>query len=181
MTCFIATADAVFKKELESLCRLANVTVTDCRAELLLLDLDMPIEAPNCAETLCFSHNSDQNADFIRPFSYGAFWEALVACEEKLHSEQHVFSYEFPEDTAFTTTEKRLLDALFAADGNEVSSKALALHVFGNEDSINELKVYIRHLRKKIEEPQGVRVIETVRGVGYRLRKDRISRIKRES
>ena len=180
MTCFIATADAVFKKELEGLCQLANVTVADTGAELLLLDLDMPVEAPICGQTIRFSQSGEQNADFIRPFSYHAFWEALAVCEEKLRSEQSVFSYEFPQETAFTTTEKRLLNALFEADGNTVTSGELALGVFGNEESVNELKVYIRHLRKKIEEPQGVRIIETVRGVGYRLRKDRINRIKRE-
>jgi len=32
--------------------------------------------------------------------------------------------------------------------------------------------VYIRRLRQKVDEPFGVRTLETVRGVGYRLKAD---------
>jgi two-component system OmpR family response regulator len=34
------------------------------------------------------------------------------------------------------------------------------------------LEVYVRYLRRRIDEPFGVSSIETVRGAGYRLRKD---------
>ena len=33
----------------------------------------------------------------------------------------------------------------------------------------NIIEVYIRRLRRKIDEPFGLRTIETVRGAGYRL------------
>ncbi|HMC50693.1 MAG TPA: response regulator transcription factor [Solirubrobacterales bacterium] len=36
----------------------------------------------------------------------------------------------------------------------------------------NVIEVYIRYLRRKIDHPFGVRSLETVRGAGYRLRKD---------
>jgi two-component system OmpR family response regulator len=36
----------------------------------------------------------------------------------------------------------------------------------------NVIEVYIRYLRRKIDEPFGVASLETVRGAGYRLRKD---------
>ena len=36
----------------------------------------------------------------------------------------------------------------------------------------NVVEVYVRYLREKIDRPFGVRSIETVRGAGYRLRKD---------
>ena len=36
----------------------------------------------------------------------------------------------------------------------------------------NIIEVYVRYLRRKIDLPFGVKSIETVRGVGYRLRKD---------
>jgi two-component system, OmpR family, response regulator len=36
----------------------------------------------------------------------------------------------------------------------------------------NVVDVYIRYLRRKVDEPFGVTSIETVRGAGYRLRKD---------
>jgi two-component system OmpR family response regulator len=36
----------------------------------------------------------------------------------------------------------------------------------------NVIEVYVRYLRRKIDAPFGVKSIETVRGAGYRLRKD---------
>ena len=40
------------------------------------------------------------------------------------------------------------------------------------ESRSNVVDVYVRYLREKIDRPFGRRTIETVRGVGYRLRKD---------
>jgi two-component system, OmpR family, response regulator len=42
----------------------------------------------------------------------------------------------------------------------------------GYEQRSNVVEVYVRYLREKIDRPFGVESIETVRGVGYRLRKD---------
>lgn len=42
----------------------------------------------------------------------------------------------------------------------------------GYEQRSNVVEVYVRYLREKIDRPFGVKSIETVRGVGYRLRKD---------
>lgn len=42
----------------------------------------------------------------------------------------------------------------------------------GYEQRSNVVEVYVRYLREKIDRPFGVRSIETVRRVGYRLRKD---------
>lgn len=42
----------------------------------------------------------------------------------------------------------------------------------GYEQRSNVVEVYIRYLRQKIDRPFGVRSLETVRGMGYRLRKD---------
>ena len=36
----------------------------------------------------------------------------------------------------------------------------------------NVIDVYVRYLREKIDRPFGVESIETLRGVGYRLRAD---------
>jgi two-component system OmpR family response regulator len=41
---------------------------------------------------------------------------------------------------------------------------------FAYENRSNIVQVYVRRLRGKIDEPFGVRTLETVRGVGYRLR-----------
>ena len=37
------------------------------------------------------------------------------------------------------------------------------------ETRSNVIDVYMRRLRRKIDEPYGLRTLETVRGVGYRL------------
>jgi two-component system, OmpR family, response regulator len=42
----------------------------------------------------------------------------------------------------------------------------------GYEQRSNVVEVYVRYLRQKVDRPFGVVSIETVRGVGYRLRKD---------
>jgi two-component system OmpR family response regulator len=44
---------------------------------------------------------------------------------------------------------------------------------FAYEIRSNIVDVYIRRLRRKIDEPFGVSSLETLRGVGYRLRDDR--------
>ena len=42
----------------------------------------------------------------------------------------------------------------------------------GYESRSNVVDVYVRYLREKIDRPFGLASIETVRGVGYRLRED---------
>jgi two-component system, OmpR family, response regulator len=42
----------------------------------------------------------------------------------------------------------------------------------GYQQRSNVVEVYVRYLREKIDRPFGVSSIETVRGAGYRLRKD---------
>jgi two-component system OmpR family response regulator len=43
---------------------------------------------------------------------------------------------------------------------------------YAYENRSNVVDVYVRYLREKIDRPFGSRSIETVRGVGYRLRED---------
>ena len=43
---------------------------------------------------------------------------------------------------------------------------------YGFESRSNVVDVYVRYLRDKIDRPFGRQSLETVRGVGYRLRKD---------
>ncbi|HEX2087980.1 MAG TPA: response regulator transcription factor [Solirubrobacteraceae bacterium] len=42
----------------------------------------------------------------------------------------------------------------------------------GYEQRSNVVEVYVRYLREKIDRPFGLRSLETVRGLGYRLRRD---------
>ena len=71
-----------------------------------------------------------------------------------------------------TRTEWQLLVAFLARPGQVVTRKELSSHAWGNTsvDRSSEVEVYISRLRRKIEaNPQKPRIIETVRGVGYRL------------
>jgi two-component system, OmpR family, response regulator len=53
-----------------------------------------------------------------------------------------------------------------------VSKEELLAQVWGTDflGNVNIVEVYVRHLRKKLESPFGRRIIDTVRGRGYRLR-----------
>ena len=67
-----------------------------------------------------------------------------------------------------------LLETLMRRAGQVVSRFDLLEHAwdYDYENRSNVVDVYIRYLREKIDRPFGVRSIDTVRGVGYRLLKD---------
>ena len=67
-----------------------------------------------------------------------------------------------------------LLETLMRRPGEVLSRYQLLEHVwdYDYENRSNVVDVYIRYLREKIDRPFEVNSIETVRGVGYRLRKD---------
>jgi two-component system OmpR family response regulator len=70
--------------------------------------------------------------------------------------------------------ELALLEAFMRRPGQVLSQDQLldAAWDFGYEHRSNVVEVYVRYLREKIDRPFGVRSLETVRGMGYRLRKD---------
>jgi two-component system OmpR family response regulator len=65
-----------------------------------------------------------------------------------------------------------LLETLMRRRGQVLSRLQLLEHAWDGsyENRSNVVDVYIRYLRKKIDRPFGADTIETVRGVGYRLR-----------
>jgi DNA-binding response OmpR family regulator len=71
-----------------------------------------------------------------------------------------------------TATEFRLLECLIRRSGRVVARDALIEAVWGLTSTVesNTLEAFIRLLRKKIDEPFPRKLIETVRGVGYRIR-----------
>ncbi|MCP9487491.1 MAG: response regulator transcription factor [Gaiellaceae bacterium MAG52_C11] len=73
-----------------------------------------------------------------------------------------------------STKEFALLETLMRRPGQVVSHFDLLEHGWDRsyENRSNLIQVYIRYLREKVDRPFGVRSIETVRGSGYRLRKD---------
>jgi two-component system OmpR family response regulator len=73
-----------------------------------------------------------------------------------------------------STREFALLETLMRRPGQVFSQLQLleAAWDLGYEQRSNVVEVYVRYLREKIDRPFGVSSIETVRGVGYRLRRD---------
>jgi two-component system, OmpR family, response regulator len=67
-----------------------------------------------------------------------------------------------------------LLETFMRRPGNVYTQTQLleAAWDLGYQQRSNVVEVYVRYLREKIDRPFGVSSIETVRGVGYRLRKD---------
>ena len=70
-----------------------------------------------------------------------------------------------------TTKEFALLEYLMCNSGRRVTRSMIMQNVWNlNFDTMtNVVDVYINYLRKKVDEGQAVRVIHTVRGIGYQL------------
>jgi DNA-binding response OmpR family regulator len=75
------------------------------------------------------------------------------------------------EPVHLTPREVAVLACLLGQPGEVIPKAELLGTVWGDDfgGDPNIVEVYIRHLRRKLDEPFGVRTIETVRGVGYRL------------
>jgi two-component system OmpR family response regulator len=77
-------------------------------------------------------------------------------------------------DIELTATEFALLETFMRRPGRALSRLALLQHAWqgGDGHSSNVVDVYVHYLREKLDRPFGVQSIETVRGLGYRLRAD---------
>ena len=72
-----------------------------------------------------------------------------------------------------SSREFALLEFLMHHEGDVVQRATIRRHVWGghmDEGSSNIIDAYVKNLRDKIDRRFGVSMIETVRGVGYRLR-----------
>jgi two-component system OmpR family response regulator len=67
-----------------------------------------------------------------------------------------------------------LLETFMRRPGEVLSQFQLLEHAwdYDYENRSNVVEVYVRYLREKIDRPFGAKSLETVRGAGYRLRKD---------
>ena len=77
-------------------------------------------------------------------------------------------------DIALSAKELALLEAFMRRPGRILDRFQLIEHAWDGayENRSNVVEVYMWYLRQKIDKPFGVRSLETVRGAGYRLRKD---------
>lgn len=73
-----------------------------------------------------------------------------------------------------TAREVAVLGFLMRQKGGTVSKRQILDNVwdYDFEGDPNIVEVYVRRLRKKLDEPFGARTITTVRGVGYRIQSD---------
>lgn len=73
-----------------------------------------------------------------------------------------------------TPREFSLLEVLMRADGDVVSKKDLVDHVWGLDfdGDHNVAEVYMGYLRKKVDQPHAEKLLQTVRGFGYRVAGD---------
>ena len=77
-------------------------------------------------------------------------------------------------EIALSAKEFALLEAFMRRPGHVLTRLQLLEQAweYDYEYRSNVIEVYVRYLRRKIDKPFGTHSIETVRGVGYRLRKD---------
>jgi two-component system, OmpR family, response regulator len=78
------------------------------------------------------------------------------------------------EEIGLSAKEFALLETFMRRPGQVLGRFELLEHVwdYAYENRSNVVDVYVRYLREKVDRPYGVESIETVRGVGYRLRDD---------
>jgi len=77
-------------------------------------------------------------------------------------------------EIALSAREFAVLETFMRRPGQVLSHTQLldAAWDLGYEQRSNVVEVYVRYLREKIDRPFGLKSLETVRGVGYRLRRD---------
>ena len=78
------------------------------------------------------------------------------------------------DEIQLSAREFALLETFMRRPGQVLTQLQLleAAWELGYEQRSNVVEVYVRYLREKIDRPFGVKSLETVRGAGYRLRKD---------
>jgi two-component system OmpR family response regulator len=78
------------------------------------------------------------------------------------------------EEIHLSSKEFALLEAFMRRPGEVLSQFQLLDFAwdYDYENRSNVVEVYVRYLREKIDRPFGIESLETVRGAGYRLRKD---------
>ena len=75
------------------------------------------------------------------------------------------------QEIVLSRTEMDVLEVLMRAGDRPVSRREIYARVWGFDSEVDPkiVEVYIRYLRRKLDEPYGVRTITNQRGVGYRI------------
>jgi two-component system, OmpR family, response regulator len=122
-----------------------------------------------------------------KPFAFGELLARLRALARRDSAERPVVTvgslrldpasaqvWRGEQEIRLSTREFALLEAFMRSPGQVLSHSQLldAAWDIGREYRSNVIEVYVRYLRGKIDRPFRVRSLETVRGLGYRLRRD---------
>ena len=132
----------------------------------------------------------DHGADdyLLKPFSFAELLARLRALVRRGRGERPAVlevgdlrldpaTHRVPRDgteISLSAKEFALLEVFMRHPGEAISRFQLLEHAwdYDYENRSNVVDVYVRYLREKVDRPFGTKSIETVRGVGYRLRKD---------
>ncbi len=126
---------------------------------------------------------------FTRPFSITSFLSSFFEKSEEadfgvrvakhrksaadsliLNEKEHTVSYK-RETVELTKREFALLLYLISNKGGTVTRAQAAKAVWEKEDTdTNIVDVYVRYLREKLDEKFGIKLISTVRGIGYTIK-----------
>jgi len=132
----------------------------------------------------------DSGADdyLVKPFAFAELLARLRALARRADAERpavlvvadlrldpatrEVMRGETP--VALSAKEFALLETFMRRAGEVLSRLYLLEHAwdFAYDNRSNVVDVYVRRLRRKIDEPFSRETLETIRGVGYRLRRD---------
>lgn len=79
------------------------------------------------------------------------------------------------ERIELTTKEYAVLECLMSNAGRVLSRTMIIDHVWDQsfDGLTNIVDVYVRHLRNKVDEGHGLKLIQTVRGIGYRISEEK--------
>jgi DNA-binding response OmpR family regulator len=96
---------------------------------------------------------------------------ALQVADLKLDPATH-FASRAEEPLDLTAREYSLLEYLIRNPNRLITREMVIQNLWSYDKTItsNVVDVYIRRLRRKVDDPHGVKLIETIRGAGYRLR-----------
>jgi two-component system OmpR family response regulator len=132
----------------------------------------------------------DAGADdyLVKPFSFSELLARLRALRRRVPAERPVvlevgdlrldpaarLAWRADGELALSAKEFALLELFMRRPGEALSRAQLLEGAWdmAYESRSNLVDVYVRYLREKVDRPFGRHSIETVRGVGYRLRED---------
>jgi two-component system, OmpR family, response regulator len=134
------------------------------------------------------SLHAGADAYLTKPFAFGELLARLRAVARRDPAERPVIVkvgslrldpasaqvWRGKQEIRLSAREFALLEAFMRSPGQVLGHSQLldTAWEIGHEYRSNVIEVYVRYLREKIDRPFGLRSLETVRGLGYRLRSD---------